>query len=54
MGMENIVHKPDGIVAGATGKKTSDRSVRCENALPDAVRDLIRNYSIKDCAVVAP
>ena len=37
MGMENIVHKPDWIVAGATGKKTSDRYVRRENASPDAL-----------------
>jgi hypothetical protein len=54
MRVEDIVRKPDRIVASATGKKTSDDAIWCENALPDALRDLIRNYSIKDCAVVAP
>ena len=33
MGVENIVRKPDGIVASPTGNKASDHSIWCENAL---------------------
>jgi hypothetical protein len=54
MEVENIVRKPDGIIASPTGNKASDHSIWCENTLPEAICDLIWNHSIKDCAVVAP
>jgi len=54
MGVKDIIGEPNWFAVETAGDEAPDRLIRRQNALPDALRDRVRNRAVKCRAVSAP